>query len=98
MKFLLDANMPHSTLVVFAEHGHTAEHVRDIGIGDAPDEEIAARACADAAVLVTRDLDFADVCSYPPEAAPGILVLRVADDWTARRITALVGEFLNAAQ
>lgn len=95
MRFLLDANMPCSTLAVFAEHGYTAKHVRDTGMGDAPDKEIAAQARADAAVFVTRDLDFADVRSYPPEATPGILVLRVADDWIAGRITTLVGQFLT---
>jgi predicted nuclease of predicted toxin-antitoxin system len=95
MRFLLDANMPRSTLTVLAEHGHTAKHVRDISMGDARDSEIAAQARADGAVLLTRDLDFADVRNYPPEAMPGILALRVPDDWTAGRITALVGGFLT---
>jgi predicted nuclease of predicted toxin-antitoxin system len=95
MRFLLDANMPRSTLALFAEHGHTAVHVNDIGLSSAPDHQIAARARVEDAVLVTRDIDFADVRNYPPEASPGFLVLRVADDWTASQISSLTGTFLN---
>jgi hypothetical protein len=32
-----------------------------------PDSDIAARAQATGAVLLTRDLDFADIRQYPPE-------------------------------
>ena len=94
MRFLLDANMPRSALALLVQHGHEAEHVKDIGLGNAPDVEIAARACADGAVLVTRDLDFADVRRYPTQTAPGFLVLRIPDDWTARQIVTLLGQFL----
>jgi hypothetical protein len=40
MRFLLDANMPRSALALLVQHGHEAEHVKDIGLGDAPDSEI----------------------------------------------------------
>ena len=94
MRFLLDANMPRSALALFVQHGHQAEHVKDIGFGDAPDGKIASRARADSAVLVTRDLDFADVRRYPPQIAPGLLVMRIPDDWTAQQIVAVLGQFL----
>ena len=48
MRFLLDANMPRSTLALLARLGHTGEHARDIGLGQAPDAQIAARAAATA--------------------------------------------------
>lgn len=95
MRFLLDANMPRAALTALARHGHLADHVKDLSLGAAPDDEIAARARADGAVLVTRDLDFADVRSYPPRETPGLLVLRVPDDWTAIRIVALLDQFLS---
>ena len=95
MRFLLDANMPRSVLALFAQHGHEVEHVKDIGFGAAPDREIADRARTDGAVLVTRDLDFADVRRFPPQTAPGFLVLRIPDDWTAPRIVALLARFLS---
>jgi len=95
MKFLLDANMPRSTLDVLRAHKHEAWHVKGIGLGDATDERIAAQARGLNAALVTRDLDFADVRAYPPESAPGFLVLRVPDNWTAARILALMQRFLG---
>lgn len=94
MKFLLDANMPRSTLGVIKAHGFQAEHVKDIGMGDAVDEDIAAYAHREHAVLTTRDLDFADIRSYPPGPSPGYLVLRVPDNWIASRIATLMEDFL----
>jgi len=44
MRFLVDANMPWSTLALLANLGHQGEHARDIGLGHAPDAEIAAHA------------------------------------------------------
>ena len=94
MRILLDANMPRSALAVPRRHGHDAEHVRDTGLGAAGDAEVAARARADGAVLVTRDLDFADVRNYPAAGTPGMLVLRVPDDRTTRRIVDLLDKLL----
>lgn len=53
LRFVLDANMPRCALAVVAAHGHWAEHVRDIGLGNAADETIDAHAMATGAILVT---------------------------------------------
>lgn len=97
MKFLLDANMPRSALRALIARGHDASHVRDVGKGDSTDEDVAAYARLVNAVIVTRDLDFADVRAYPPADYPGILVLRVPDDWIAQRIVELLESFLDIA-
>lgn len=94
MRFLLDANMPRSALSVLIAAGHSATHVRDLGMGRATDDMIDRHAQAIGAILVTRDLDFADTRAYPPEAAPGRLVLRVADHDTAESIAFLLERFL----
>ena len=67
MKFLLDANMPRSVIAVCKARGHDAIHVADQGIGSAPDDEIAAFARSGGQVLLTRDLDFSDIRTYPPQ-------------------------------
>lgn len=54
-------------------------------MGRASDDLIDRHAQATGAILVTRDLDFADTRAYPPEAAPGRLVLRVADNDTGKK-------------
>ncbi|MFA5915334.1 MAG: DUF5615 family PIN-like protein [Burkholderiales bacterium] len=97
MKFLLDANMPRAALAVTRSRGHSVEHVRDIGLGDATDARIVEHARSVGAVLVTRDLDFADVRRYEPAQSPGLLVLRVPDDGTAAQVAAVLGRFLALA-
>ncbi len=56
--------MPRAALGVMRSSGHSVEHVRDIGLGDATDARIAEHARSAGAVLVTRDLDFADERRY----------------------------------
>jgi predicted nuclease of predicted toxin-antitoxin system len=57
MRFLIDANMPRSIIALVTNLGHEVEFARDIGLAAAPDQEIAARAQASGAALLTRDLD-----------------------------------------
>jgi predicted nuclease of predicted toxin-antitoxin system len=86
MRFLIDANMPRSIIALVASLGHEVEFARDVGLAAAPDHEIAARAQATGAALLTRDLDFADVRRYPPSLYPGIIVLRLSDGVIAKDI------------
>lgn len=95
MKFLIDANLPRSITALISRLGHEVEFARDIGLAAAPDSDIAARAQATRAALLTRDLDFADVRSYPPEQYAGIVVLRLPDDAVAQDIARLVELFLR---
>lgn len=58
MKFLIDAQLPPALCGWLRERGHEAVHVFEIGMVAASDAEIAARAEADSAVLVSKDEDF----------------------------------------
>ena len=75
MRFLLDANLPRSAIAVLVRFGHEPLFARDIGLGTAADNEIASHARATGSVLLTRDLDFADIRRYPPDEYNGIVVL-----------------------
>src|SRR5271166_634542 len=44
MRFLIDANLPRAAIAALERAGHQAEFARDVGLGAAPDEQIAARA------------------------------------------------------
>ena len=92
---MLDANMPRSALSVISAHGHRVDHVKDFGMWGDTDQRIAEWANTEGAALITRDLDFADVRSYPPESSAGFLVLRVPDNWTAPRIAKLLDRFFG---
>jgi hypothetical protein len=47
------------------------------------------------AILLTRDLDFANIRQYPPEDYPGLVVLRLPDDATARAIVGVLERFVR---
>lgn len=87
--------VPGSALRVLTDAGHQAWHVRDIGLGDAPDARIDRHALAQGWVLVTRDLDFCDIRNYPTEHTPGHLALRVDDTSIAYEIAQLLKRFLT---
>jgi predicted nuclease of predicted toxin-antitoxin system len=95
MRFLVDANMPRSTMGLLAQLDHQAEFVRDTNLSSAPDTQIAARARDTGAVLITRDMDFADIRNYPPTDYPGIIVLRLPDDSVAVTIVSVLDRFLK---
>jgi predicted nuclease of predicted toxin-antitoxin system len=58
MRFLVDQNLPTNLCAWLEDRGHTAEHVRLLGMRDANDQEIIHRARQTAAILLTRDKDF----------------------------------------
>ena len=53
-------------------------------MGDAPDDGIAEYARRNRLILITRDLDFADIRNYPPSLYEGILVLKLRQDAIAK--------------
>jgi len=94
MKFILDANMPYSAKKVF-QQSDRAIHVRDIGLADASDDEILERARQEDAVLVSRDLDFANIIVHPINTHAGAVVLRVPSQFTADDIKKVLKQFLS---
>ena len=58
MIFLIDAQLPPALCGWLRDRGHQAMHVAEIGLLAASDREIAARAEAGGAVLVSKDEDF----------------------------------------
>lgn len=79
MRFKLDENMPADLAVRLREAGHDAESVADEGLSGAADSPVLAAATAERRILMTFDLDFADVRHYPPGTYAGIVVFRLED-------------------
>lgn len=78
MKFLIDAQLPPALAVWLREKGHEAQAVREVGLREATDEAIWAHALQTAAVIVTKDEDFAARCEQAA-AGPVIVWLRVGN-------------------
>ena len=77
--FKLDENLPGSLRDVLHPAGHEAVTVGDQRLTGAPDLRVAEVCRAEARVLLTLDLDFADIRVYPPGNHAGIIVLRLAE-------------------
>ena len=93
MRVKLDENLPVQFKRLFEESGHHADTVIDEGMAGAADAEVMAACLAEDRILVTLDMDFADIRSYPPSEFPGIVVLRLANQARDRLLelgTALV--------
>lgn len=61
MRFLIDAQLPPALAVLLEEHGHTAEHITDIGPADSSERELWRYALEHQSVIVTKDEDFANI-------------------------------------
>jgi len=98
MRFLLDANMPRSAAGAVQRLGHEAVDVRDIGLGGAEDQQVAAYAKQNDLALITRDFDFSDVRNYPPAEFAGVIVLELPDDAVAATVVKVMESFLSQPQ
>ncbi len=77
LKFKVDENLPTEAAEVLAAAGHDAMTVRDQRMVGQPDTSVAAVCQQEGRVVVTLDLDFADIRAYPPNDYAGIIVLRL---------------------
>ncbi len=76
MRFKIDENLPASFATELRAAGHEADTVRDEKLEGATDDVVLATCDREGRVLVTEDLDFANVVAYPPDRHQGIVVMR----------------------
>jgi uncharacterized protein with PIN domain len=93
MRFLVDASLPRSAVVVLREMGHDAVVCATSGLRSTTDDVIAAHARRNQQTLVTRDFDFADIPNYPPADYAGIIVLQLPDEARAEWVVKLLETF-----
>jgi predicted nuclease of predicted toxin-antitoxin system len=77
MRFKLDENLPVELADLVANQGWDCLTVADQGFAGHPDSDIAEVCQTEGRILVTLDVGFADIRSYPPKRYSGILVLRL---------------------
>lgn len=78
MRFKIDENLPIYLAELLSGAGHSATTVYDESLGGAPDQQLIQVCRDEQRVLITLDLDFADIRTYPPAAYAGLIVLRLA--------------------
>jgi predicted nuclease of predicted toxin-antitoxin system len=93
--FLVDASLPRGTGPHIQSLGHNATDVRDIGLGGAPDADVARHAQAQGLCLISRDFDFADIRNYPPDQFAGLVVIDLPNTALVPAILGQVGALLG---
>jgi predicted nuclease of predicted toxin-antitoxin system len=76
LKFKVDENLPAEHAAILREAGHEADTAADQKLSGAEDSELSERCHAEDRILLTLDLDFANVQAYPPKSHSGIVVFR----------------------
>jgi predicted nuclease of predicted toxin-antitoxin system len=74
--FKLDENLPLDAETLLSDAGHDVETVLNERLAGQSDGRVFEASKAEGRILVTLDLDFADIRLYPPSTHPGIWVLR----------------------
>ena len=77
MKFKLDENLPLELVDLLKAEGHNAASVLGEELGGATDSTLAEHCRTEERALLTLDVGFADIRSYPPERYSGFIVLRL---------------------
>jgi len=78
MRFKIDENLPNDVAALFSRSGHDVATVHGQGLPGAADGTIVTVCQREGRVLVTLDLDFADIRTFRPEQSPGLVVIRAS--------------------
>lgn len=76
MRFKVDENLPSEVAEMLRAHGHDALTIFDQQMVGELDPKVADVCRTERRSLITLDLDFSDIRTYPPHFYLGIIVLR----------------------
>jgi len=76
MRFKVDENLPLDASQLLQQAGHDALTIHDQQLVGRPDSQVVAACQSEERALLTLDLDFSDIRTYPPADYFGIIVLR----------------------
>lgn len=79
MRFKVDENLPLAAKATILEDGYDCHSVYDENLDGGSDADLIETCRKEDRVIITLDLDFADIVRYPPKDYAGILVLRLPD-------------------
>jgi len=77
MRFKVDENLPVEAAEALRQAENDAATVLEQKYGGSADTQLADLCQRESRILVTLDMDFADIRAYPPAEFPGLIVLRL---------------------
>jgi len=90
IRFLVDADLPRSLAMALRERGYVADDVRDLKLGNAPDDTVVEHAKEHSYTLVSADKGFTNVLRFPLGTHCGMIVARFPPHTPARAKTRLL--------
>ncbi|BDA73090.1 hypothetical protein CAL7716_072560 [Calothrix sp. PCC 7716] len=79
MKFLADMGISLRTVAWLRDAGYDTVHLRDEGLQQLPDDEILIKARIEGRILLTVDLDFAQLLAVSGELLPSVILFRLGN-------------------
>ncbi|MFB2892664.1 DUF5615 family PIN-like protein [Aerosakkonemataceae cyanobacterium BLCC-F50] len=97
MKFLADMGISLRTVAWLRSVGYDIVHLRDEGLQRLPDDEILIKARAEGRILLTVDLDFAELLAVSGEVLPSVILFRLGNE-NYQAINERLAEVLSQCQ
>jgi predicted nuclease of predicted toxin-antitoxin system len=96
MKLKLDENLSRHLKPLLTRVGHDVLTAADENLLSTSDTEIAAAALREERMLLTLDVEFADLRKYPPGSHPGIILFRPSS-FGPLSVNKFIADFVNSA-
>ncbi|MCA9238870.1 MAG: DUF5615 family PIN-like protein [Planctomycetales bacterium] len=96
MQLLLDQGLPRSAVTHLAALGIVAEHVGDLGMAAASDEQILEEAGQRGSVVVSLDSDFHALLAASGASSPSVIRVRI-EGVKGDRLAAILQRVMNSA-
>lgn len=77
MKFLADMGISPHTVAFLLQKGYDAIHLMDQGLNQIPDVDIFEKARQESRIILTHDLDFADILAATKAPLPSVIIFRL---------------------
>jgi predicted nuclease of predicted toxin-antitoxin system len=77
MKFLADMGISPATVAFLIAEGYDAIHLLDQQLGRLPDVDIFEKARQESRIILTHDLDFADILAATQALLPSVIIFRL---------------------
>jgi predicted nuclease of predicted toxin-antitoxin system len=76
MRFKIDENLPVEAAEILQQAGHAVETVHSEKVTGVSDQKLSEICQRENRILLTLDIGFANIRTYPPEDFPGLVVIR----------------------
>jgi len=80
MRFLANVGISRSTVQTLRDSGHDVLHLPEQGLQRLPDREILKRGIDKGRVILTFDLDFADLLALGVQKSPSVIIFRLRNE------------------